>query len=58
MIKTVKSRKRRKKYKATSRYADYLVNEGLATFVNKEEKVEPETKEEKPKAKTITKAVK
>ena len=58
MIKTIKKHKRRNQYEVTSRYADYLVEKGLAELVEKEEKVKPETKEEKPKAKTITKAVK
>lgn len=61
MNKTVKKHKKGAKVNVTSRYADYLVNAKLAELVEKEEKEEkakPETKEEKPKAKVITKAVK
>ena len=57
MINNVKQRKRRKEYVVTDRYAEALVKAKQATFVEKEEKKKPETKEEKPKAKTITKAV-
>ena len=58
MINTVGKRKRGKEYEVSSRYASHLVRDKLATMVSKkEEKVKPETKEKKPKAKTITKAI-
>ena len=57
MVKTVRDRKRRETYKVTNRYGKFLVNNGDATYL-KEQKVKPATKEQKPKAKVITKAVK
>ena len=56
----VGARKKGRKYSVTDRFADFLLGKGLAEMAGakKEEKEKPETKEMKPKAETITKAVK
>jgi len=56
----VQARRQGRKYSVTDRFAKYLVKNDLADYaaVKKEEKAKPETKEKKPEAKTITKAVK
>lgn len=59
MTSNVGDRKKGKTYKVTDRYASQLIGNDYAVLAvkEKEEKAKPETKEEKPKGKTITKAV-